>query len=210
MDAKQAYRSESQEAVRDVRRRAAVAAATELFADRGFHAAGMADIARDAGLSLKAMYDSFASKEALFTAVLEDVGARFAVLFEAPESELEPPQRLLGFIDRLLGLIEQNTAFLRLYQRGADGVPAVLRDVGIDPFAATTERLYRDLAAIVLEAQARGSAPGLDPNLVARMLPTIVVEEARRRLDAGEPASMAAGDLHAVFGALLRPRPPAS
>jgi AcrR family transcriptional regulator len=204
MDARQSYRIETQDAVRDVRRRAAVAAATELFADRGFHAAAMADIARRAGLSLKALYDGFPSKEALFNAVLEDVGERFSVLYDEPDPAGTPTARLLAFIDRLLIALEQNTAFLRLYQRGADGVPAALRAGGIDPFAEATANLYRYLASIVAELQdSEGGAAGLDAELVARMLPTIAVTEARRRLDAGEPIAGAGPELRAVFAALL-------
>jgi AcrR family transcriptional regulator len=200
MGASETYRAEAQDAVRDVRRRAAVAAAAELFADRGFHSTSMAEIARGAGLSLKAMYATFDSKEALFTAVLEDVAERFSIVFE-DDAERDPTDRLLAFVDRVLAAIDSNPTALRLYRRGADGVPAVLRDRGVDPFAGFTDRLHRHLAETVRSAQEQGAAPGLDPDLVARALPALVIAEAGRRLDAAEPTTAATPELRALFAA---------
>ena len=55
------------------RRRQLVRAATRLFAERGFRAVSMEDLAADAGVSGPAVYRHFASKEALLADLLIDV-----------------------------------------------------------------------------------------------------------------------------------------
>jgi AcrR family transcriptional regulator len=64
------------------RRAAIVAAARALFARNGFRGTGTSDIAAAAGCSEPVIYKHFASKQALFAAVLEDctrlMGERFA------------------------------------------------------------------------------------------------------------------------------------
>src|SRR5664279_286213 len=56
----------------DDRRLAIVAAARTLFARNGFRGTGTSDIAAAAGCSEPIIYKHFASKHALFAAVLED------------------------------------------------------------------------------------------------------------------------------------------
>ena len=57
------------------------------FADRGFHATAMDDLALAAGVTKPVFYQHFPSKRALFVAVLEDVGGRLLeVLTEATAS----------------------------------------------------------------------------------------------------------------------------
>jgi AcrR family transcriptional regulator len=47
-------------------------AATEVFAERGFLAASLTDVADRAGYTIGAVYSNFASKDALFQALMED------------------------------------------------------------------------------------------------------------------------------------------
>ena len=56
----------------DDRRALILAVGREVFAERGFHAAGTAEIAARAGCSEPTIYKHFPSKQALFAAVLED------------------------------------------------------------------------------------------------------------------------------------------
>ena len=56
---------------RELTRSALVDSAAELFAERGFHAASLDDIAERAGFTRGAIYSNFENKEELFFAVLE-------------------------------------------------------------------------------------------------------------------------------------------
>src|SRR5258706_16454390 len=55
---------------RDERRGQLLAAASEVFVDRGYHAAGMDEIADRAGVSKPVLYQHFTSKLELYLAVL--------------------------------------------------------------------------------------------------------------------------------------------
>lgn len=57
-----------------------LAAARKLFASEGFDATSIDDIAANAGVAKGAVYHHFASKEAIFTRVLEDVQAEIAAM----------------------------------------------------------------------------------------------------------------------------------
>src|SRR6476469_3777018 len=55
---------------RDERRGQLLGAASEIFVDRGYHAAGMDEIAERAGVSKPVLYQHFSSKLELYLAVL--------------------------------------------------------------------------------------------------------------------------------------------
>ena len=77
----------------DVRRQLILDAARAVFARNGFHGAGTSEIARRAGCSEPMLYKHFASKQALFAAVLDDattqLKARIHSMLEECDSELE-------------------------------------------------------------------------------------------------------------------------
>ena len=60
----------------DERRRQLLDVACVEFAERGFYATAMDDLAAAAGVTKPVFYQHFSSKRALFVAVLEDVGGR--------------------------------------------------------------------------------------------------------------------------------------
>jgi AcrR family transcriptional regulator len=66
----------------DQRRTQVIDAAERVFLEKGFHAATMDDIARQAGMSKKTLYQAFTTKAALFEALLTDLCAIFIVTIE--------------------------------------------------------------------------------------------------------------------------------
>src|SRR5437016_12354998 len=60
------------EAQRALTRTRLLEAAKRVFARRGFHAASLEEIAREAGATTGAIYSNFAGKEELFLALFED------------------------------------------------------------------------------------------------------------------------------------------
>jgi len=56
------------------RRRQLLDVACQVFAERGFHATSMDDIATSAGVTKPVLYQHFPSKRGLFTELLEDLG----------------------------------------------------------------------------------------------------------------------------------------
>jgi AcrR family transcriptional regulator len=76
-------------------RRQIVAEATRLFAEAGYEAASIDAVLRACGISRGALYHHFASKEALFTAVLEAEEARVAEALMASTQGLTNPLYML-------------------------------------------------------------------------------------------------------------------
>ena len=64
------------------RREQLVATALEMFAQQGFHATSMNDVAEAAGVTKPVLYQHFASKRQLYLELLEDVGTRLGQVIE--------------------------------------------------------------------------------------------------------------------------------
>src|SRR5579859_3315423 len=72
-----------------------LAAAVQLFAEYGYHAASMRDIARMAGIQAASIYYHYASKQALLVEIMETYMLQLnAALEHILREEHEPQQRL--------------------------------------------------------------------------------------------------------------------
>ena len=85
------------------RRRQILRAAGQCFAEKGFHQASMAEIAKAAGLSMGLLYRYFANKDALVMAFAEMSRANSVALFESLAASTDPKRDLAGIVDALLG-----------------------------------------------------------------------------------------------------------
>jgi AcrR family transcriptional regulator len=179
---RQARRQETLEARQRIARDAALDAASRLFAENGFHETGMADIAREAGLSLKALYGVFGSKDDLFAAVLDAAFARLLPVL-ADDGDQDPGERILGLIDDLFALVEENRSDFLLYARGSDGVPAALRGGGRDPYEPYQRVIRERLTTLVQAAQDAGHAPGIPAEVVAQSLLATILAIARETVE---------------------------
>lgn len=76
---------------RELRRRQLLELATELFAERGFAAASMDELAARAGVSKPVIYDQFGSKEGLLLAAIDALGEELsATVVEAVAGRTDP------------------------------------------------------------------------------------------------------------------------
>src|SRR5664280_3373763 len=91
--------------------------ADRLFAERGFHAASMDELARRAGVSKTVIYDHFGSKEQLFATCVRRTGEALAEQVRtAVRRETEPRARLrAGSIAYFRFLQEQLEAWVVLF-----------------------------------------------------------------------------------------------
>jgi AcrR family transcriptional regulator len=79
-------------------------AAAQVFAERGFHAATLDEVAAAAGFTKGAVYSNFKNKEDLFLALLEDAYAReMSALRATIESSDIPPEARIGDFVSLIG-----------------------------------------------------------------------------------------------------------
>ena len=112
------------------------------FADRGFHATAMDDLALAAGVTKPVFYQHFSSKRALFVAVLEDVGGRLLeVLTEATASVETGRARVEEGFSAYFHFVESDRAAFRLlFGASARNDPE---------FADVVDRVLDDAAAAV-------------------------------------------------------------
>jgi AcrR family transcriptional regulator len=97
----------------DERRATILAAARREFARSGYHGASTASIARVAGCSEPMLYKHFAGKQALFTAVLEQVSA---VIEDGFDAVLRTPGDLLASLRSFLPTIMHDPGYVEMLQ----------------------------------------------------------------------------------------------
>jgi len=176
-----------------------LAGARRLFTERGFEATSIDDIAEAAGVAKGAVYHHFASKEAVFLRVLEDVQAAIAAApVPAPEAlEQQDPVELIaaGVLSYLLAASE----------------PEVRRVLLIDGPAVIGWRRWREIDDRYFGAGARtamrwllgpdASAPEIET--LTHLVMGAVMEAALVCAMADDPRQ-AAQELSSALGRMLR------
>src|SRR6201998_1697242 len=100
---------------RDERRGQLLIAASEIFVDRGYHAAGMDEIAERAGVSKPVLYQHFSSKLELYLAVLErHVENLVSGVRQALRATTDNRQRLRSAVQAFFDFIEHDGQGYRL------------------------------------------------------------------------------------------------
>ena len=100
---------------RDERREQLLAAASEVFVDRGYHAAGMDEIADRAGVSKPVLYQHFSSKLELYLAVLaEHVEKLVSGVRLALRTTTDNLQRVRAAVNAFFDFIEHDGQGYRL------------------------------------------------------------------------------------------------
>jgi len=138
--------------ITDIRRREILDASYKVFAEKGYHNAGMTDIAREMGVGHGTIYRYFSSKLDLVTAVVEELIARIAevVAAEPPESieSLAEYRESLGRMgERFFSLLEENPEIHRwlFYEAlSIDETVTVKINAAFDLFAGYTELYLRN------------------------------------------------------------------
>jgi AcrR family transcriptional regulator len=111
----------------DERRQAILESALDVFAERGYHASSIDDIARKGGISKALIYEHFASKQDLYAELLEQhAGDLFSALAEAiSEAGRSAPARLEVGFDAFYGFVEEHRVAWRMLFREATDPEAV-------------------------------------------------------------------------------------
>jgi AcrR family transcriptional regulator len=102
-------RAGTRQVPRAVREEQMLTVAGEVFAERGFHAASMDEIAERADISKPMVYAYFSSKEGLYSAYMERVGAELLEAMDAVvDLSLEPGEQVLRSMTAFLGFVEDH------------------------------------------------------------------------------------------------------
>jgi AcrR family transcriptional regulator len=158
---------EANEQMRAQSRAEILSTSRRLFAERGYFACKVSDIAREAGMSQGNIYWYFPSKEEVLKAILAEG-------FEAVDAALETAASHPGTgLEKLNSAVEQ---YIVLGQDGADfftifmsllahgGVP-LLRALGFDTMQIGMG-YHQRLADIIAQAQSEGSLEDIDPTIL--------------------------------------------
>lgn len=136
----------------------------------------MADVAREAGLSLTALYEITPGKEDLYLAVVDEAFTHLLPGMARVEGEGgDVRSRLRIVIDELLAAIWDHPDAFALYARGPGGVPAEVRERRGDPFARYFEQLVGWLSEVIAGAASEQAEPALRARSVALALVAAVV-----------------------------------
>jgi AcrR family transcriptional regulator len=198
---------EERRAHEQARRRAdALAGATAVFAEKGFHEAQMTEIAAAAELSRASLYALFEGKDELYGEVIRTSAERMWDAVRARvESVPDAGARLLTLIDALFDCFEENRDLLRIVLSGTQGFPGQIRKRLGEP-GRSVEKEFRNWAVELCRDAARvGALRGVDPEAAAISLYGAVLFVADRTLDSdsGRSAAQLAAGVREVFSRVL-------
>jgi AcrR family transcriptional regulator len=132
-------------------------AATEVFAERGYHGASIDEIARRSGVTPPVVYDHFASKLDLHTRLLERTRDELLAMWVQQLGGDDPPeQRVVRSLYDWCDYVESHRYAVRMFFRETTGDPAV-------------QAVHREI-----QAQARGALAlilGREPGMRALLGP---------------------------------------
>lgn len=181
------------------RRRRLLAAALELFAQRGFHETSVDEIVALARTSKSAFYVYFQSKEDCFRVLLEEEGGAFM----AAVDEAALAERGGHAVHLRRGLHE---FVRRCFQQARTARLLLVESVGLsESIEAVRSRLHAQFAGMVEAEVRRGQADGeffgTDPALFGRAVVGAVNEVVCWALASGQPldADRVAGELCRIF-----------
>jgi AcrR family transcriptional regulator len=161
----------SEEYVKDKKRQVLDAAASS-FAKKGFHAATVDDICREAGLSKGAVYGYFSSKEDIVAALKVESVQRDASVVRAAMQRREPDQAFEAMLDWVAGGAEMDARRLTDIQSWAE---AMLNQRIGDAQKVESQLWVDALDLLVQESQKSGAITDrLDSTAVAQMLACVV------------------------------------
>jgi len=189
-----------------LRRDDILTAASQVFADRGFQGAQIAEIANASEVSLNSVYGLFKGKEELYEAVLSSAAktvgdrVRNAVL-DVPD----PAEQLLCVIDELFACFDEHRHLMRIYANSTHGLPWRVRQ----SMGEQSLQVFHDFTLWLVdrarEAKKSGNLDGIDAEIFAFSLIGTVTTTAVRWVEDPEEKPMrdAAPRVRALFAQLL-------
>ena len=189
------------------RREDILSAAKRVFADKGFHATTIGDVAKAAGISYGSVYWYFDSKDALFHALMdsEELALRThidAAVGSDPGADAEELFRTS--VRATFEFFEADRDMVKLLFRDS----LVLGERFDRHLAGIYEGFIGDIEETIAAAQATGQVIEAPPRLVAFSVAALVSQLALRRLttDDGVPAPVVADFVVTLLLDGLRPR----
>ena len=180
-----------------------IAAAVRVFSEKGYHSSTIADVCRESGLSVGAIYTYFASKEALFLQSCDLISARgLDELAQRLATATTTATRLsiaIGLFVETIDEYEGAPGQISLVQAWAEAD----REPGVrEMLAARRERLVGAGQVLLYQGIASGELPaGVDVDAVTPGLLALLDGLLLQRIEAGD--AYRPGDLRRRAGAIV-------
>ena len=148
------------------RRQLIIQAALTLFSQKGFRGTTTREIALEVGVSEATIFKHFATKEALYSAIIDAEARAEEVLAAASEAATarDDPGVLTAVATTILSRVEKDPAFMRLLLYSALEGHALSEMF----FATHVKRTHRFLADYIASRIQEGAFRAVDPLLAAR------------------------------------------
>ncbi len=191
------------ERIRETTTNAILAAAEDVFADAGVHAARMDAIAARAGVSVGTLYNHFEDREALLVGLLaarrgELLAKIDGALREAAKRPLR--ERLRGILGAFLSHCEAHRKFIRIVLQHEVGLHRQAAAKKLDTMREIHERIAGEMKRGVKELALRPELGDLGATFLLGMLRALMVRDLV--LDAGDMGADLDRLLDAFFGGL--------
>lgn len=194
-----------------LRRDDVLAAATQVFSEKGFQGAQVSEIAVAAEVSLNSVYGLFKGKEELYEAVIHAAAetVRDRVRGEV-DAISDPAEKLLCVIDALFACFDEQKPLLKIYARTTHGLPWRVRQALGDDSLQLFQSFRVWLLAIARDAKEAGRLGDLDPEIVSIALVGTVTSAAAKWVEepGQEDMAGAAPGVRALFQALITAEKP--
>jgi AcrR family transcriptional regulator len=140
-------------------------AARALFAERGFAACRVADVAQRAGMSAGNVYWHFDSKDALLSAILAEGFGNVEAMTAEVAAAYGPARRKLDLlVERTLALYDDNALFMVILGGlMGHGGQELVRALGFD-MPEIGGRYHANLRRVFAEARSEGAVASADPD----------------------------------------------
>ena len=138
------------------RRTAVLAAARQIFADKGYHATSIDDIIESADIARGTFYLYFESKRAIFDELLDELFTTLQAQvkrIEVGPGALPPVEQMDATVDRVMQTLVENREMARILLREAVGID--------DEFDAKLAQFYGRIEALIVSAVQTGQAMNL-------------------------------------------------
>jgi AcrR family transcriptional regulator len=163
------------EAARSARRASLLEAAEQVFAERAFAGATMAEIAARAGYSAGNLYNVFENKEALFREVMTSRGTLFMEqLLRALNGDGSFSETLDRYIDAFVGSVESQRNFFVILSQPT-GVFEWGTGASSQEAHTTRDTIEREVLRLFEKAFANGEIPAMAPSVYVATLSGILV-----------------------------------
>jgi len=171
-------------AVKELRREQLLRCAKVVFAERGYHAAGVADIIAAAGVARGTFYLYFLGKREIFDAILDgllaDIDSRIAVIETGPSAS-PPLVQLRANIERVMSLILEDPHLVMIVLFQAAGLDPEARDKLDGFYRGVRKKLESALRTGMRQGLVRPCDPRITAAAILGALQGVVAQAARSR-----------------------------